>query len=105
MGSAEFREGPYGLSIDYIHAPLKAGIGTRDIIFSGATSGLDINIGTAMFLYRPVALPDQYVDVGLGVPGLGARRRYRAEPGPVARGQRIKRPRLGGPDAHSALSP
>lgn len=33
MGSAEFRDGLYGLSIDYIHAPLKAGIGTRDIIF------------------------------------------------------------------------
>ena len=71
MGSAEFRDGPYALSIDYIHAPLKAGIGTRDILFSGATSGLDINIGTAMFLYRPIALPDQYVDVGLGVRAWG----------------------------------
>src|SRR5437868_6143341 len=40
MGVAEFREGPYSLIIDYIHAPLKSGIGTRDILFSGATTGL-----------------------------------------------------------------
>ena len=71
MGAVEFRNGPYGLVIDYIHAPLKAGIGTRDILFSGATSGLDMDIGTALFLYRAVAQPDVDVDVGLGVRAWG----------------------------------
>ncbi|HEY6301707.1 MAG TPA: hypothetical protein VIX14_01460 [Terriglobales bacterium] len=70
-GSAEFRDGSYGLLLDYIHLPLKTGVNTRDIFFSGATAGLTVNIGTAMFLYRPVVEPDQYVDIGIGVRGWG----------------------------------
>jgi len=66
MGQVEFRNGPIGLLADYIHVPLKAGISTRNILFTGGAGGLTINTGTAMFLYRPVALPDQYVDVGAG---------------------------------------
>lgn len=71
MGTAEFRTGPYGLVLDYMHVPLRAGIGTRDILFSGATSGLTMDIGTALLLYRPLVDPIQYVDVGLGVRAWG----------------------------------
>jgi hypothetical protein len=71
LGSAEFRDGPYGLVLDYIHLPLKTGVNTRNIFFSGATSGLTVDEGTAMFLYRPFVAPDQYVDVGLGVRAWG----------------------------------
>jgi hypothetical protein len=71
MGAAEFRDGLYGLMIDFIHAPLKSGIGTRDILFRGAKSGLTIDSGTAMFTYRPLVLPNQYLDVGIGMRGWG----------------------------------
>jgi hypothetical protein len=67
MGAAEFRNGPLGIAIDYLHAPVRAGFGTRNILFGGGTSGATIDTGSAMFLYRPLATPDQYVDVGLGV--------------------------------------
>jgi hypothetical protein len=71
MGEVEFREGPYGVILDYMHAPLKAGINTSGILFGGAGVGLGIDMGTAMFLYRAVAQPDQYVDVGAGVRAWG----------------------------------
>lgn len=72
MGEAEFRYGDFGLITDYIHAPLKAGIGTRrNILFSGATGGLTLDSGTAMFLYRPFARANQHLDVGLGVRAWG----------------------------------
>lgn len=71
LGSVEFRDGPYGVALDYIHLPLKTGVNTRNIFFSGATSGLTVDEGTAMFLYRPFVEPDQYVDVGLGVRAWG----------------------------------
>jgi hypothetical protein len=70
-GSAEFRSGSYGLLLDYIHMPLKTGANTPGIVFSGATAGLTQDIGTAMFLYRPLVQPDQYVDVGVGVRAWG----------------------------------
>src|SRR5690348_13441004 len=35
MGEVEFRNGPFGLLADYLHAPLKAGISTRNIFFTG----------------------------------------------------------------------
>lgn len=71
MGEAEVRDGPYGIVADYIHAPLRAGITTRNILFSGGTGGMVLDTGTAMFLYRPVAQPDQYLDVGIGVRAWG----------------------------------
>lgn len=71
MGETEFRHDQYGIVLDYIHAPLKAGVSTRDILFSGGTGGLTIDTGTAMFLYRAIAQPNQYVDVGMGVRGWG----------------------------------
>jgi hypothetical protein len=96
MGAAEFRNGPYGIAVDYIHAPLQAGIGTRNILFNGASAGLGLDIGSATFLYRAIAQPDQYVDVGLGSARLGAGRRYCTEPGAAAPRQRLKRACVGG---------
>lgn len=66
MGSAEVREGAFGFVVDYIHAPLRTGITTRNIVFGGGTGGLVINTGSAMLLYRAIAQPEQYVDVGVG---------------------------------------
>jgi hypothetical protein len=59
------------LIADYIHAPLKAGVSTKDILFSDATGGLTLDSGTAMFLYRAMRDPLQYVDVGAGVRAWG----------------------------------
>jgi hypothetical protein len=67
MGAVEFRNGPFGVALDYIHAPVRAGLTTRNIVFGGGTAGTTIDTGTAMFLYRPITQPDQYLDVGLGV--------------------------------------
>ena len=66
MGQAEFRSGPYGVVFDYIHAPLKSGISTRDILFGGGTGNFTMNTGSAVFLYRALALPGQNADIGLG---------------------------------------
>ena len=71
MGEVEFRSGPYGVLVDYIHAPLKAGVSTRNVLFNGGTGGVTINSGTAMFLYRVFAQPDQYVDIGAGIRAWG----------------------------------
>lgn len=71
MGEAEFRAGPYGLLVDYLHAPLKAGVSTRNILFNGANAGVTIDTGTAMFFYRAIASPDQHLDVGAGVRAWG----------------------------------
>jgi hypothetical protein len=71
MGAVEFRDGPVGLALDYIHAPLKAGISTRGILFGGGTGGIGIDAGTAMVFYRPIAEPDQYLDLGVGVRAWG----------------------------------
>src|SRR3954447_906000 len=66
MGQAEFRSGPFGVVVDYIHAPLKSGISTRNILFGGGTGDFTINTGSAVFLYRALALPEQNADIGLG---------------------------------------
>jgi hypothetical protein len=71
MGQAEFRSGAFGLITDYIHAPLKAGVGTRTILFNGAGAGLRLDTGSAVILYRTAALPDQYFDIGMGVRAWG----------------------------------
>src|SRR3954454_4673851 len=66
MGQAEFRSGPFGVVVDYIHAPLKSGISTRNILFGGGTGDFTLNTGSAVFLYRALALPEQNADLGLG---------------------------------------
>jgi len=66
MGQAEFRSDSFGVITDFIHAPLKSGISTRDILFGGGTANFTINTGSAVALYRVLALPDQNADLGLG---------------------------------------
>ena len=66
MGQAEFRNDQFGVVTDFIHAPLKSGISTRDILYGGGTGDFTINTGSAVFLYRALALPDQNADIGLG---------------------------------------
>jgi len=66
MGAAEFRNGPYGVAFDFLHAPVRTGLTTRNILFGGAGVGMTADTGTAMFLYRPLAEPNQYLDVGFG---------------------------------------
>ena len=71
MGMAEFRSGPYGLVLDYIHVPLKAGVSTRNVLFGGGSAGLTLDTGTAMFFTDPFVQPDQYLDIGIGVRAWG----------------------------------
>ncbi len=66
MGQAEFRSGPFGVVTDFIHAPLKASVTTGDILFGSGGLNFTINQGSAVFLYRALALPDQDADIGLG---------------------------------------
>src|SRR3954469_19159864 len=66
MGQAEFRSGPFGVVTDFIHAPLKSGVTTGEVLFGGGTANFTINTGSAVFLYRALALPNQNADVGLG---------------------------------------
>jgi hypothetical protein len=71
MGAAEFRNGAWGLMADYIHAPIKSGIGTRKILFGSDQGQLTLDTGTAILFYRTVVSPDQYVDLGVGVRAWG----------------------------------
>jgi hypothetical protein len=71
MGQVEFRSGQFGLLTDYVHAPLKSGVGTSGVLFTGGQSGLTLDTGTAMFMYRAIVQPSQYLDVGLGVRAWG----------------------------------
>jgi hypothetical protein len=66
MGQAEFRNDQFGVITDFIHAPLKSGVTTRDILFGSGTGDFTLNTGSAVFLYRALALPNQNADVGLG---------------------------------------
>jgi hypothetical protein len=66
MGSAELRNGDYGILFDYLHAPVRTGLNTPNILFGGAGVGGTIDTGSAMFLYRAFARPNQYLDLGAG---------------------------------------
>ena len=66
MGQFEIRNGQFGFVGDFIHAPVKSGISTRNILFGGGTGKVTIDTGSGIFLYRPISSPDQYVDIGLG---------------------------------------
>lgn len=71
MGTAEFRNGPFGVMLDYIHVPLKGTIDTRGILFGGGRAGLTQDTGTALFAYRAFSAVDQYLDIGAGVRAWG----------------------------------
>src|SRR3954466_16060031 len=66
MGQAEFRNDQFGVITDFIHAPLKSGVTTGEVLFGGGTTNFTINTGSAVFLYRALELPSQNADVGLG---------------------------------------
>jgi hypothetical protein len=66
MGAAEFRNGPYGIVFDYLHAPLRTGLSTPKILFGSAGVGSTVDTGSVTFLYRAIAQPNQYLDVGAG---------------------------------------
>lgn len=66
MGQVEIRNGRFGFVGDFIHAPVKSGISTRNILFGGGTGKVTIDTGSGVFLYRPIASPDQYIDIGVG---------------------------------------
>jgi hypothetical protein len=67
FGSVEAREGRFGAFVDYMHVPLRSGFSTHDVLFSGGSADLVLDIATVDFLYRPIAQPKQYLDVGVGV--------------------------------------
>jgi hypothetical protein len=70
-GQAEIRRDQFGLMLDYIHLPVKSSINTRNILFGNGSASSASEIGTAMFLYRPIVGPDRYLDVGAGVRAWG----------------------------------
>src|SRR5260370_23914129 len=66
MGSAEIRDGPFGLLGDVLHVPVITTIRTRDVFFQGVKAALTTNTGTALILYRALEDPLQFADAGLG---------------------------------------
>src|SRR6185436_14695336 len=52
---------------DLIHLPVGTNITTRNVYYNGGNADLTATTGTALFLYRPLADPVQFVDVGVGV--------------------------------------
>ena len=66
MGSAEIRDGPFGLLGDVLHVPVSTTIRTRNVLFQGGKAALTTNTGTALFLYRALEDPSQFADIGGG---------------------------------------
>jgi hypothetical protein len=66
MGSAEIRDGPFGLLGDVLHVPVSTTIRTRDVVFQGGKAALNTNTGTALILYRALDEPLQFADAGVG---------------------------------------
>ena len=66
MGSAEVRDGPFGLLGDVLHVPAGDNITTRNVFFQGGSATVSANIGTAVLLYHAVEQPVQSIDGGVG---------------------------------------
>jgi hypothetical protein len=66
MGAAELRDGPFGILADAMHIPLGVPITTRNIFFSGGSTGVVMSVVTGDFLYRVLDQPFQTIDGGLG---------------------------------------
>jgi hypothetical protein len=71
MGAAEVRGSSWGLAVDYLHAPLTSSVSTRTILFGNGGADVTMDIGSAKVFYRPIAGPDQYLDIGAGVRAWG----------------------------------
>jgi hypothetical protein len=67
MGSVEGSYDRYGVFVDYMHIPVRSGFSTRDVLFKGGTADLVLDVATVDFFYRPIAQPEQSLDVGVGV--------------------------------------
>ena len=52
MGSAEIRDGPFGLLGDVLHVPVSTTIRTHDVFFQGGKAAMNTNTGMALILYR-----------------------------------------------------
>jgi hypothetical protein len=90
MGSAEIRDGPFGLLGDVLHVPVSTDIRTRDVFFQGGKAALATNTGTALFLYRALEEPGQFADLGVGVRAWGFSANLTLNPGTLA-GQSVVR--------------
>jgi hypothetical protein len=101
MGSFEIRDGPLGLLADVLHVPVSTDITTRNVFFNGGNAALTTNTGTALLLYRVLATPDQYADLGLGFRAWGFSSNLTLNPG-ILPGESVNRsaswgdPLLGG---------
>jgi hypothetical protein len=101
MGSFEIRDGPLGLLADVLHVPVSTDITTRNVFFQGGNAALTTNTGTALLLYRVLATPDQYADLGLGFRAWGFSSNLTLNPG-ILPGESVNRsaswgdPLLGG---------
>jgi hypothetical protein len=101
MGSFEIRDGPLGLLADVLHVPVSTDITTRNVFFQGGNAVLTTNTGTALLLYRVLATPDQYADLGLGFRAWGFSSNLTLNPG-ILPGESVNRsaswgdPLLGG---------
>jgi hypothetical protein len=83
MGSAEIRDGPLGLLGDVLHVPVSTNITTRNVFFQGGKAALTTNTGTALLLYRILAAPTQYADLGGGFRAWGFSSNLTLNPGIV----------------------
>ena len=73
LGEAEVRSGAFGVLVDYLHAPLTAGVDSSRILLGAGRVGVGVDMGTAMFLYRPLRGPIETLDLGVGVRAWGFR--------------------------------
>jgi hypothetical protein len=81
MGSAEIRDGPFGLLGDVLHVPVSTTIRTHDVFFQGGKAALNTNTGTALLLYRVLAAPTKYADFGGGFRAWGFSSNLTLNPG------------------------
>jgi hypothetical protein len=71
IGAAEVRSGAFGVFVDYLHAPLSAGVQTGRVILGNGSAGVGVDTGTAMVFYRPLRGPVNTLDVGIGMRAWG----------------------------------
>jgi hypothetical protein len=67
MGAGEVRYDRFGLSADIIAVSLKSNVSTPGPAFSGGTATVTELLSTIMPTYRVLDLPNQSLDVGIGV--------------------------------------
>ena len=81
MGSAEIRDGPFGLLGDVLHVPVSTKVTTRSVLFQGGNVALATNTGTALVVYRVLSAPNQFADFGGGFRAWGFSANISLNPG------------------------